>query len=234
MWSSVGRFAKQARDVEPVVLFALLLVVGGIWALIMLSDRVLEGRTQAFDDRMLTALRQPQDPAQPIGPRWMPEVGRDLTALGGVAVLVLATIAVSGFFWLSRKYGLMVFVLVATGGGLGLSQLLKSLFDRPRPSIVPHLSLVYTSSFPSGHSLMAAVVYLTLGTLLTTVVKGRSLKIYCLVVALLLTGLVGVSRVYMGVHYPTDVLAGWTTGLAWAMLCWLAARRLHLNRPAGP
>jgi undecaprenyl-diphosphatase len=227
MQQAVRRISRWAGDVEPVVLLSLLVIVAGVWGFISLADRVQEGRTQAFDERMLAALRRLENPAQPIGPPWMAEVGRDVTALGGVAVLLLATVAVLGFLGLSRKFGLMTFVLLATLGGLGLSSLLKVLFARPRPSVVPHLSHAYTSSFPSGHSLMSAVVYLTLGALLTTLVTRRRLKIYVLAVALSLTGLVGVSRVYMGVHYPTDVLAGWMTGLAWAVLCWTIARWLQ-------
>ena len=227
MQQTLRRISHWASDVEPVVLVSLLVIVAGIWGFISLADRVQEGRTQAFDERVLTAVRRLETPAQPIGPPWMAEVGRDLTALGGVTVLLLATVAVLGFLGLSRKLGLMTFVLLATLGGLGLSSLLKVLFVRPRPSVVPHLSHAYTSSFPSGHSLMSAVVYLTLGALLTTLVTRRRLKVYILAVSLSLTGLVGISRVYMGVHYPTDVLAGWMTGLAWAVLCWTIARWLQ-------
>jgi len=216
-----------ARNIEPVVLLSLLVVVAGVWGFVSLADYVLEGKTQAFDERMLIALRRPDNPAQPIGPTWLAEVGRDITALGGVAVLVLATTAVIGFLWLRRQFGMLTFVLIATLGGLGLGALLKAVFARPRPAIVPHLSQAYTSSFPSGHSLMSAVVYLTLGALVAAVVSQQRLKIYVLAVALSVTGLVGLSRVYMGVHYPTDVLAGWMTGLAWAALCWLAARWLQ-------
>ena len=121
----------------------------------------------------------------------------------------------------------MCFVLAAVSGGLILSCLLKAYFDRPRPEIVPHLSSVYTSSFPSGHSLMSAIVYLTLGALTAQMVASRRLKFYFLGAALLLTGLVGISRIYMGVHYPTDVLAGWTAGLVWANVCLLVGRKLQ-------
>jgi undecaprenyl-diphosphatase len=212
---------------ELVVLVAALAVVAGTWAFIALADVVLEGRTEAFDEWVLRALRRPDNPALPIGPDWMAEVGRDMTALGGVAVLLLVTVAVAGFLYLDRKFAAMGFLLAAVAGGLVLSSLLKATFDRPRPNVVPYLSQVYTTSFPSGHSMMSAVVYLTLGAVVARMVAQRRLKLYFLAIALLLTGLVGCSRVYMGVHYPTDVLAGWTAGLVWATLCWLLARALQ-------
>jgi undecaprenyl-diphosphatase len=189
---------------------------------------VREGSTQRFDDWAIRALRKANDPNEPIGPKWLAEVGRDITALGGIAVLMLITAAVVGFLWLREKYGAMWLVLIATFGGLGISSVLKHIFRRPRPILVAHLSAVYTTSFPSGHSMLSAVVYLTLGTLLASLVKERRLKFYFLLVAMTLTFLVGVSRVFMGVHYPTDVLAGWSAGLVWALICWLAAR--HLQR----
>jgi undecaprenyl-diphosphatase len=154
-------------------------------------------------------------------------VGRDLTALGGVAVMTLVTLIVAGYLWMIRKYHAMWLVLIASFGGLLLSSGLKGIVDRPRPQLVPHLSQVYTSSFPSGHSMMSAVVYLTLGSLLARLVPSGAVKIYCMFVAMALTFLVGVSRVYMGVHYPTDVLAGWTAGLVWSLVVWLAARALQ-------
>jgi len=210
-----------------VTLGVVLLIVIGTWGFIELADDVTEGDTQTFDEWAVRALRDPHDPADPIGPKWLAEVGRDFTALGGVAVLMVVTAGVAGYLLMARKYHAMVLVLIATFGGLVLSSLLKYLFARERPDLVPHLSHVYTSSFPSGHSMLAAVVYLTLGSLLTPLVEQRALKIYFLGIALLLTLLVGISRVYMGVHYPTDVLAGWTAGLVWALLCWLVAHHLR-------
>jgi len=210
-----------------IVLVAVLLIVGGTWGFIELADEVREGDTQRFDDWAVRAMRRADDPSRPIGPHWLPEVGRDLTALGGVAVLSLTTAFVAGYLLIVRKYHAMWLVLAATLGGLLISTLLKHLIDRARPDLVPHLSHVYTSSFPSGHSMLSAVVYLTLGALLTRLASERRVKLYFLAAALLLTFLVGVSRVYMGVHYPTDVLAGWTAGLVWALLCWLVARYLQ-------
>jgi undecaprenyl-diphosphatase len=149
-------------------------------------------------------------------------------------MLSLMTFAAVGYLLLARKHYAAVAVFVAVAGGLVLSTLLKLGFDRPRPDLVPHGSLVYTTSFPSGHSMMAAVTYLTLGALLARVEGSIRIKIYLLSVAVILTVLVGVSRVYLGVHWPTDVAAGWTVGAAWALLCSLVMRRLQRRGQVEP
>jgi undecaprenyl-diphosphatase len=200
---------------------AILLVVGGTWAFIELTGEVREGGTRQFDESIEHFV------ASHPGPLWLLEVGRDVTALGGVAVLSLVVIAVIGYLLLRAYYGALWLVLIATFGGLVLSSLLKFVIQRDRPTIVEHRSAIYTTSFPSGHSMLSAVVYLTLGSLLARLAKERVVKFYFLAVALVLTGLVGVSRVYMGVHWPTDVLAGWTAGLVWAALCWAVTRYLQ-------
>ena len=214
---------------------AVLAVVAGTWGFVELLDGVNEGETQQFDEWMIRTLREHE------GPAWLQEIGRDFTALGGVAVMLVFTMAVAGYLLLRRLYHAMWLVLVATGGGLVLSTLLKYFIARDRPALVEHKSMVYTSSFPSGHSMMAAVVYLTLGSLLARIMPGRLLKVYFLFLAMALTFLVGVSRVYLGVHWPTDVLAGWCGGLVWALLCWLVARQLQRkgavetdDEPIGP
>jgi undecaprenyl-diphosphatase len=209
------------------ILVLFLVLMGAAWGFVLVADRVEEGRTARFDEWAVKALRQADDPAKPLGPPWLAEVGRDLTALGGVAFLSLLTASVAGFLLLRRQYGAMALVLAATLSGLAVSLALKGLYDRPRPVLVPHLAHVYTTSFPSGHAMLSATVFLTLGALLGRLFEERRLKAYFLLVAATLTLLVGVSRVYLGVHYPTDVLAGWTAGLAWAILCWLIARWLQ-------
>jgi undecaprenyl-diphosphatase len=223
----IYRAASWIGRHEVSVLLAVLLTVVAVWGFIELADEVLEGETRDFDEWALRSLRRPDNPSITVGPSWLYEVGRDVTALGGIAPLALMTGAVAGFLLLRRMYGAMCLVLAATAGGTIASTLLKLVFERDRPTVVPHLSIVSSHSFPSGHSLISAVVYLTLGALLARFVKERMLKAYFLLVALLLTFLVGVSRVYLGVHYPTDVLAGWSAGLAWALICWLAARFLQ-------
>jgi undecaprenyl-diphosphatase len=224
------RLTQAARwlraNVELGAMAVLALAIAGIWAFAELADEVVEGSTRNLDRDLLLLLRTPGDPADPIGPPWVEEIMRDLTAAGGIAVLTLATLAVAGFFLLGRKVASTLYLLVAVGGGLLISSVAKEAFDRPRPDLVPFGSFVHTASFPSGHSMMAAVVYLTLGVLVARTLPPRRLKVYVLTLAALVTLLVGVSRVYLGVHWPTDVLAGWLAGAAWAGLCTLGARWL--------
>jgi undecaprenyl-diphosphatase len=209
------------------VLVSVFVILVGLWVFIAVAHGVEAGSTLQLDVKLLQALRDPDDAHHSIGPRWLEEIGRDLTALGGVAGLSLLTLAVSGYLAITRKWGALAFLLAATLGGLLLSTLLKDSFHRPRPDVVPWMSQAVTSSFPSGHSMNSAVVYLTLGSLLARLAGQRLLKLYFLSVALILTFLVGISRVYVGVHYSTDVLAGWSAGIVWALLCSLAARWLQ-------
>jgi undecaprenyl-diphosphatase len=160
---------------------ALVLGAAGIWGFVELADEVTEGETVLIDQSLLLVLRSRADPSDPLGPPWLEELFRDFTALGGVGVLMLLTLAVAGFLLLERRIRAMMLVLVAVGGGLALSTLLKGAFGRPRPDLVPHESYVYTASFPSGHSMMAAVTYLTLGALLARVQPRRRVKAYILV-----------------------------------------------------
>lgn len=218
-----------ARDLA--VLLALLLVVACVWGFIGLADAVTEGHTLHTDERILRALRDPNDPARLAGP-WPSaelEVTRDITSLGGITLLTLGTFAAVGYLAILRMRYAVGLLLLATIGGAVLSFALKDFFERPRPEVVPKLTTAGSSSFPSGHSFMSAVVYLTLGSLLDRFVRQRRVKLYVLVLAILVTFLVGCSRVVLGVHYPTDVLGGWAAGLTWATLCWLLARQLQLR-----
>jgi undecaprenyl-diphosphatase len=220
------RLRHIARHKQVQVLLVALLIVVGTWAFLELAGDALEEDTRAFDRWFLNALRHPEDPEWPRGPRWLVEVGRDVTALGSSAVLALMTVVVIAYLVLQGKYGAMWFVIITTASGGLLSHVLKEFFGRERPNPVACI-WVSSPSFPSGHAMLAAVVYLTLGILLARIEPRPLFKVYFLGVAMALTGLVGISRVYLGVHYPTDVLAGWTVGLVWALLCWLAASYLQ-------
>ena len=208
-------------------LVAALLVAAAIWGFVSLAGEVVEGDTKGFDQEILLSLRNPVDISDPLGPRWVEELGRDMTALGGTGVLVMLTVFVALLLFLQGNRRSMWLVLAAIGSGFLANQLMKLGFERPRPELVPHGAYVYTSSFPSGHAMMSAVTYLTLAILVARVQKLSRVRAYLICVACLLTIVIGVSRVYLGVHWPSDVLAGWTAGAAWAVAWWMVARWLE-------
>lgn len=198
-----------------------------LFAFVKIASEVVEGDTMAFDRFVMAGLRSPTDHSVPIGPRWLQTAMLDITAIGGVAVLTLLTVIVAGFLALIRKGRLAFFVIASVSTGAIVSTLLKSIFDRPRPNLVSHLVDVNTTSFPSGHAMNSAVVYLTLGALLAGTRLERETRGYILVVAVALTLMIGFSRIYLGVHWPSDVIAGWAVGASWAALCSIALRLLQ-------
>lgn len=219
--------------------FVLLLVAvtftASLWIFLELADDAPEGDYLEIENQILLAFRQPEDPAQGLGPWWVPEMARDITALGSAVVLTLVTAIVVGGLMLRRRTRTAFLVLAATAGGYLISSTLKGLFARGRPDVVPHLVEEVSLSFPSGHSMVGSAFYLTLGVLLAQTVARRREKIYFVGAALWFSFLIGLSRVYLGVHYPTDVVAGWAAGTAWALLCWSTAwwlqRRGSLRTP---
>ena len=224
------RFYRRMRAYGPLGIAAFALASGGAFVFIRLTSEVVEGETRAFDEAILRALRQPGNLSAPIGPGWLTHVVTDITSLGGTTVLTLVTIVTVGYLVLASRRATGMFVLLSVLGGWLLSTLLKIGIARPRPDIVPHLVDVHDLSFPSGHAMLSAVTYLTLGLLLSRVQSNRATRLYVITVALTLTLLVGLSRIYLGVHYPTDVFGGWCAGATWATICWMIARR-YLPRP---
>jgi undecaprenyl-diphosphatase len=204
----------------------LLLLAGG-WLFAVLAHAVMAGESRSLDERVLLALRVPHDTGRLRGPVWLARAAVDVTSLGRHTVVVLVLAAVAGFLVLLRKPSLAALMLVAGAGGVGLNAALKLLFGRARPEVVPHLVQVDSASFPSGHSLLSAAVYLTIGVVVARAVHGRALQVYVVAVAALLTLLVGATRVMLGVHYPTDVVAGWLAGGLWALVCGVIARVLQ-------
>jgi undecaprenyl-diphosphatase len=197
------------------------------------AQQVIDGDTMAFDRKLLLLFRQSGNTA--IGPVWLQEAARDVTGLGSIIVLGFITIAASGYLLIVRKRAAALLLLVAVVGGQILSTLLKTLVARSRPDIALDAPHVFTASFPSGHAMLSAVTYLTIGALLTRIETSKAARIYLMVLAIILTVTIGVSRVYLGVHWPTDVLGGWFIGSAWAVLCWVLAlwlqRRGQVERP---
>lgn len=203
------------------------IAAAGVWGFVALVDEMLEGEIRDIDSRLLLALRHPQDASDPLGPFWLEELMRDITAFGGTGPLAFITAAGLIYLLLRRRRRTALFLFAAIAGGQLLSSLLKLGFDRPRPDLVPHGATVYTASFPSGHAMMTAVVYLTLAALLARSESRRRLKAFLLLLAACVTLLVGISRVYLGVHWPSDVLGGWMIGSAWAAGCWTLALLLQ-------
>lgn len=215
------RLLRRSGRAEKTTLLAAFFSAASLFAFFNIADDMLEGDTHAFDTYVLLLFRDRADPANPLGPPWLEVVMRDFTALGGFAVLTAVTLLVVGYLALTRKRHAAWMVVVSVTGGVLLSNLLKWGFARPRPDLVPHATTVYTLSFPSGHAMLSAIVYLTLGALLARTQSDVRVKAYLLGAAGTLTLIVGISRVYLGVHWPTDVLAGWTVGAGWALLCWV-------------
>lgn len=221
-----SRVARRFAGIEVGALAAFALVAALILAFGYLAAEVMEGDTAAFDRAVIMAFRTGGNPADPIGPPWLEEMGRDVTALGSYAFLSFVLIAVLGYLLLVGKRAMALLLAVAVIGGAVLSTFLKIGFDRPRPDL-PHAARVFTASFPSGHATLSAITFLTLGAILTRVEAERRVKVYFVAIAVFLTVMVGVSRIYLGLHYPTDVIAGWAIGAAWAILCWAVALYLQ-------
>lgn len=217
-----------AKRLEPGLLLAIIGVMGAVWAFLGLTGEVRELETTAFDQKVLLAFRVHDNLAELVGPRWLQEAGRDVTALGGFTVLTLVTVlAVALLLMLRRRTQAAIFA-AAVMFAQAAAELIKHIVNRPRPELVAHHDLVYSSSFPSGHSVMAPVVYLTLAAIVAAGSASKPIKLTLLIGAAALVLAVGVSRVYLGVHWPTDVLGGWTMG---ATIAWVAAVALHMTAP---
>jgi len=223
MVKKIMEFVRSAGWHEFVLMLAAASFCVSLWAFVVISDERGEGNLHEMEMGWMRNLRSPENPATPLGPRWLVHGSLDITALGSNVVLSGVTVLVIIYLCLERWFASATFVIFAVGGGTALSFGLKRFFGIERPSVVPHLAEVSSLSYPSGHSMLSSVVYLTLAILLARALKRREVKFYVVSVALMLSFLIGLSRIYLGVHYPTDVLGGWAAGTAWAVLCWLLA-----------
>jgi undecaprenyl-diphosphatase len=210
--------AARQFEFKPLLILATVALLAFGFA--MLADAVMEGDTRRFDTWLLMALREPNDLADPLGPKWFEEVVRDITALGSTIVLTFAVAVTAIYLWINGSPQKAAFLVAAVSLGALLNRLLKLGFARPRPDIVAHGAYVSTESFPSGHSANSAIIYLMLGMMLARVEASYPVKVYIFCVGVLLTFAVGMSRIYLGVHWPTDVLAGWAAGACWVLVCW--------------
>jgi undecaprenyl-diphosphatase len=229
-----GNFLTLVRTGKvPQVLVATLglAVFVSIWMFVELADEVMEAETRAFDETILLSMRLPGNPSEPVGGARIQEMARDITALGGFTILTGVTLVGFGVAWFAGRLRLAVAGSISIVAGAVVMRLLKQGFDRPRPELVEHATLVHNPSFPSGHSMMAAMIYLTLGILLARTQPNKGVRVFIVVISVVVTALVGISRVYLGVHWPTDVIGGWMLGGAWAVLFWLVAMRVDPQCP---
>jgi undecaprenyl-diphosphatase len=214
-WKWVG------RNVDLLMILGLASVVIGASVVAALADEVTEGSTQRFDEWAVESFRSPENSSRSLGPAWFEAMWRDLSALGSFSVLTLVTLGCAGYLLMRSRYRTVVVLAIVIGGGVALTFGMKAFFDRPRPTYAANLPYITTASFPSGHAMLSAVVYMTLAVTLARTSSEPRFKVYFISMGLAVTLLVGFSRVYLGAHYPTDVLAGWSAGLTWAALCWL-------------
>ncbi len=226
--------AVQSARREIGLLAALMVAAAALLGFLGLADEVTDGHTKGFDEGLMLMLRQPGDITRPIGPHWLRLAAVDLTSLGSIVVLVVIVVTVAGLYLAQRRGREALLLLAASGSGLAMVDILKRVFGRERPPLAMHAVEVGNGSFPSGHAMLSAIVFLSLAALLAHFSQARRVRVYALTTGLLLTLLVGASRVYLGVHWPTDVVAGWALGGAWAVLWWLIAWFVEHGRKAAP
>ena len=233
MKTIVNRVVQEHRLIAG---FILSLVF--IWAFGSLASEMIEGDTSGFDKAIVLGLRHPSDLAHPIGPAFLKTAMIDITALGSETVLALVAIMAVAFMLLRHRARQALLLAAAIGGGAILSGIMKTLFARPRPQIVPHLVEASSPSFPSGHAMNSAIIYLTIAVLLARAYRDAGTRAFVISLALLATLTIGFSRVYLGVHWPSDVIAGWLVGSGWALamglLGMLLQRRRQIEQPTPP
>lgn len=177
-----------------------------------LAEHVTSGSTQGFDESALVWLAAHRSPLAD-------SVMLELTALGTASVVLMVASVAAIFLALNRHKYSALLLGAATAGGLALNMVLKIGFHRPRPEVVVWGTQVFSSSFPSGHAMSAAIVYSTVAYLAARLQKNIWSKILTMLAATILVVLICISRLYLGVHYPSDVAAGVFIGLAWAGFC---------------
>lgn len=209
---------RAARLLLPMVAASALALFG------VMSVELERGKSWSLDRAILLAMRTPGHPETPAGPKWLNQAAIDVSALGGYTVVWWLSVAAIGFLLVTRRRAEAALLTGAFAGSALLNAALKLFFHRARPDLVPHLTDVSNASFPSGHAMTSAATYLTLGVLLAHTQPRRAARIYIVALAIAITLAVGLSRLYLGVHWPSDVLAGWSVGAAWAIGFSLLAR----------
>ncbi|RDJ22323.1 PAP2 family protein [Bosea caraganae] len=195
-----------------------LVPVAAAFGFLGLAVYIASGQSFAFDRSLVLLFRVAGDPSTPVGPAWLREAMRDVSGLGSFVGLGMMTICATLTLWLCGfrhlAVGLALSVIAATLVSTGL----KIAIGRERPDIVEHSALTFTASFPSGHAFLSAVTLLSIAGFIGLASRRRDITRVCLWLAWFMIVMIGISRVYLGVHWPTDVLAGWCLGVAWSSL----------------
>lgn len=232
-----GRTGLRMARAEIAALAALFVAALGVMTFVEVADDMTEADGQAMDQAVLAAMRPyADDPGRAWGPWWLEEAAADLTSLGGISVLGLFAVFVVGFLLFQRKWLSGALLVAGLAGGVALSEGLKAFFLRERPPVAYQAVETINASFPSGHALLSTVFYLSVGVMLTRAFKQRRVKTYVLGAAVTVALLVGLTRIYLGAHWASDVFAGWSVGAAWAMVLWLVAyvvERVQARRGGG-
>lgn len=224
--------ARTLARTELAALSALLVIALGVWAFAGLADETAEPGGQAFDQAVLMAMRPNADPSDAWGPWWLQAAAGDLTSLGGISVLGLFATITFLFLLIQRKRLSALMMVLGLAGGVLLSEGLKGVFGRARPPSAFQAVETINASFPSGHALLSTVFYLSVGVMLARTLPRRRLKTFVLASAVTIAILVGLTRIYLGAHWASDVFAGWSVGAAWAMTLWLVAHIVERRQAA--
>ena len=208
----------------------LLASAAGIFGFLKLASEVREEEFRHYDEAILLMMREPGNPADPVGSIRIEEMARDLTALGSFTILTLVAIIGLSVALFAGRRKLALAGLISVLSGMAVMNLLKSSYARARPDVVGHATSFHNESFPSGHATMASIVYLTLGIMVARTQPRKRVRVFVTALSILITFSVGISRIYLGVHWPTDVLAGWALGTVWAVLFWFAVVKVDSRK----
>lgn len=225
LWARLRKHIPFERS----LIIAFGLMAAAFFAFWSIAEEILEGEGHELDQTILLALRNPDDLADPIGPQWLELSFADITALGGYSVLTLMIVGSAIYLLTFGRWRHAALLVGSVISGSVLMHFLKLGFARPRPELVDHLTHAMSFSFPSGHATVSAVAYLTGGLIMAEAHKQRRMRILIMTGAVIITMLIGISRVYLGVHWPSDVIGGWALGTGWALLWW-TVMHYYFNR----
>ncbi len=214
-----ARMPRSASDRIPSLLrpqMVVPVVAGLVFAVLVAA--IASGHSFAFDRNLIMLFREPGNPAVPIGPAWFQEAVRDMTALGSFVGLFFMTTAATLTLWLCGYRRLATGLVGSVLMALLVSNGLKIVIARDRPDIVAHTALTFTASFPSGHAFLSAATMLSIAGFVGLASRRDDIALLCLALAWVMVLLIGLSRIYLGVHWPTDVLGGWCLGIVWSSI----------------